>query len=291
MNEDLLEKIKKITLIALASDDYLMETLVLKGGNAIQMAYKINKRGSFDMDFSMESDFEDIENIKNRLQETLEKTFDEYEYAIFDFDFRERPSNLTGDLQTFWGGYKVGFKICSKSDFVSSNGEINDTLRRKAIPLNPNNRSPKLEIEISKFEYVQDKRPIDFDGYTIYIYAPEMIILEKMRAICQQNDEYSEIIHTKTQRERAKDFYDIYILITHFDVDIFKPECKEMLKSIFAAKKVPLEYMNLVYKYKDRHESGFKAVKATVSQSEKTESFDYYFDYVIDIFKQLSETL
>lgn len=291
MSEDLLEKIKKITLIALASDDYLMETLVLKGGNAIQMAYRINKRGSFDMDFSMESDFEDIEDVKNRIFKTLDTTFNEYEYAIFDFEFKEKPSNLIGDLQTFWGGYKVGFKICSKSDFVDLKGEISDTLRRKAIPLNPKNRSPKLEIEISKFEYIQNKVPFDLDGYNIFIYAPEMIVFEKMRAICQQNDEYSEIINTKIQRERARDFYDIHTLITWYDVDIFKPESKEMLKAIFAAKKVPLEYMSLVPKYKGRHEAGFQTVQATVSQSEKVESFDFYFDYVVNLFEELKNNL
>jgi predicted nucleotidyltransferase component of viral defense system len=291
MNEDLLEKIKKITLIALASDDYLMETLVLKGGNAIQMAYRINKRGSFDMDFSMESDFEDIEDVKNRIFRTLDTTFNEYEYAIFDFEFKEKPSNLIGDLQTFWGGYKVGFKICNKSDFADLKGEINYTLRNKAIPLNPKNRSPKLEIEISKFEYIQNKVPFDLDGYNIFIYAPEMIVFEKMRAICQQNDEYSEIINTKTQRERARDFYDIHTLITWYDVDILKPESKEMLKAIFAAKKVPLEYMSLVPKYKDRHESGFKTVQATILQSEKIESFDFYFDYVVNLFEELKNSL
>jgi len=34
MNLELLERLKKLTIIAMVSDDYLMEKLVLKGGNA-----------------------------------------------------------------------------------------------------------------------------------------------------------------------------------------------------------------------------------------------------------------
>lgn len=40
MNVELVNKIKRITIIALASDDELMETIVLKGGNAIDLVYR-----------------------------------------------------------------------------------------------------------------------------------------------------------------------------------------------------------------------------------------------------------
>lgn len=36
-------------------DDLLMQGLVLKGGNALQLAYDITNRGSIDIDFSMET--------------------------------------------------------------------------------------------------------------------------------------------------------------------------------------------------------------------------------------------
>ncbi len=38
---DKLEQIKRITIIALFSDDDLMDSLVLKGGNALDMIYGI----------------------------------------------------------------------------------------------------------------------------------------------------------------------------------------------------------------------------------------------------------
>ena len=53
-----IEEIKNLVIIALASDDELMETLVLKGGNAIEILEKRHlitlSRASYDLDFSIE---------------------------------------------------------------------------------------------------------------------------------------------------------------------------------------------------------------------------------------------
>lgn len=43
------------------SDDTLMHQLVLKGGNALRLAYGIGSRASLDFDFSLANDFEDPE--------------------------------------------------------------------------------------------------------------------------------------------------------------------------------------------------------------------------------------
>ena len=56
----------RLTLIkAIASDDLLFSYLVLKGGNALDLAYGIGTRISIDLDFSIEKHFFD----------TLEETF------------------------------------------------------------------------------------------------------------------------------------------------------------------------------------------------------------------------
>ncbi len=52
-----LERIKKLVVIAMFSDDELMERLVLKGGNALDLIHRISTRASLDLDFSMERDF------------------------------------------------------------------------------------------------------------------------------------------------------------------------------------------------------------------------------------------
>ena len=77
MNLELVNKIKELAIIVLASDDQLIESIVLKGGNAIDIAYRDNNsisRTSYDLDFSIEDgDFQDdesripLEKIRNHL--------------------------------------------------------------------------------------------------------------------------------------------------------------------------------------------------------------------------------
>ena len=54
VNSELLKKIKRLTISALVSDDILMGILVLKGGNALDLAYDLSNRGSIDIDFQYE---------------------------------------------------------------------------------------------------------------------------------------------------------------------------------------------------------------------------------------------
>jgi predicted nucleotidyltransferase component of viral defense system len=283
-NTDKLNFVKKLVVIGLVSDDELMETLVLKGGNAMILAYGIGTRGSLDLDFSMESDFEEIEQVKYRIEQALVRVFSENEYHLFDFDFRLKPKNINVAVQDFWGGYSIEFKVISEIDYKKNSGNI-DALRRNAIPLDPNN-SPKFSIDISKYEYTQDKKEMDLDGYRYYVYSLEMIILEKLRAICQQLPEYSDIIKSKTQRGRARDFYDIYTILEYFGINIQTEHFKELLELIFEAKKVPLDYINKIYTNKDLHEKDFETVKATVSATERGQlkEFNFYFDYVVRTF-------
>lgn len=70
MNLAALDKIKKLTISALVSDDLLMKMLVLKGGNAIDIAYDLTDRGSLDIDFSIDRDF--TEKEKARIQSILD---------------------------------------------------------------------------------------------------------------------------------------------------------------------------------------------------------------------------
>ncbi|HTF72474.1 MAG TPA: nucleotidyl transferase AbiEii/AbiGii toxin family protein, partial [Edaphobacter sp.] len=55
------EAIRKQTILALFSDEYLFERLVLKGGNAIHFAHQLTLRSSLDLDFSRAGDFEDLD--------------------------------------------------------------------------------------------------------------------------------------------------------------------------------------------------------------------------------------
>ena len=53
-----LDEIRKLGIIAMFSDDELMDMLVLKGGNAIALFYSEYSRASVDLDFSLCDDFD-----------------------------------------------------------------------------------------------------------------------------------------------------------------------------------------------------------------------------------------
>ena len=54
---DRLREIRRLAIIGMFSDDDLMETLVLKGGNALDIVYEVAQRASLDLDFSIEGSF------------------------------------------------------------------------------------------------------------------------------------------------------------------------------------------------------------------------------------------
>ena len=55
------------------------------------------------------------------------------------------------------------------------------------------------------------KKSYDLEGTTIYLYSPLMIVYEKIRASCQQLEDY-KLVGDKT---RARDLYDIYKTLTN----------------------------------------------------------------------------
>jgi predicted nucleotidyltransferase component of viral defense system len=52
-----IDRIKELVVIAMFSDDELMDRLVLKGGNALDIIHQVSVRASIDVDFSMSDDF------------------------------------------------------------------------------------------------------------------------------------------------------------------------------------------------------------------------------------------
>ena len=287
MEDELIQRVKRTTLKALVSDDYLLENLTLKGGNALDMIYMINKRGSYDLDFSMEEDFkDDLKDVEDRIKKTISETFFDEGYIVIDFRFREKPAKISNDLKDFWGGYSVEFKILDKKVYETNKENLNN-LRRRAIALNPETKSSRIEIDISKFEYIGERERHQIDGLYIYVYAPIMILFEKIRAICQQTKEYQSIISRETQRGRARDFYDIHSIMENCPgINIYSYESQRLIENVFAAKKVPIYFIGLIKNYKDIHSDNFQAVKNTVGSS-NLESFDFYFNYVVECSEKL----
>lgn len=188
----------------------------------------------------------------------------------------------------FWGGYQIEFKIIEYEKYSGLSDKI-ESLRRNALVVG-NRQKKKIKIDISKFEYCIPKQKYEMDGYTIYVYTPEMIVIEKLRAICQQMPEYAGIVTTPSRSARARDFFDIYATIEHFKIDLATKQNTELLNNIFAAKRVPVELIGKIQDYREFHRSDFTAVKDTVKIDTELRDFDFYFDYVVDKCRSL-ETL
>lgn len=281
----LLDRIKIWAVQAMFSDDELLEELVLKGGNAMALVHKISARSSVDLDFSLKQDFGgDISKIGERISGVLSETFRANGYEVFDFKMLEKPKAISDDMKHFWGGYGLEFKLASADVFTQYSANLEE-LRKRAINLG---EGPKFLIDISRFEYVGGKQRVDFDGYVIYVYSPEMIVCEKLRAICQQMPEYGPIIkRDRAGTARPKDFVDIFVLMDVLKLDFTTETVRETLVSMFAMKKVPLEFLGKVPDSYEFHLAGFSSVKDTVASDFQLEAFDYYFKYTLALIDQL----
>lgn len=283
----MIDKIKKLTIAALVSDDILMGILVLKGGNALDLAYDITNRGSVDIDFSLEADFTEEEKgrIRNQLEHILNQEFSKEDLVAFDVKLTEKPKILEDAVKSFWGGYFVEFKTISTINHEKHKGDI-ESLRRNAISLHKDN-STKFTIDISKHEYVAQKVAKDLEGAIVYVYTPEMLAIEKLRALCQQNPKYKSVVYRMTSKSRARDFYDIYNVNESFNIDFTSAENIDLCKLIFEAKRVPLEYINELSEQKELHRQSWQSVVDTVEAGINLESFGFYYDYVLKLISHL----
>ena len=279
---DQLERIKKLAIIAMFSDDDLMDILVLKGGNAIDIVYGIASRSSLDLDFSIATEFNPVEMdlMKSRFEKALNRVFDEAGYKVFDIRFGERPEDSGTDVPQFWGGYRLEFKLIDKIKYAELENDV-QRLRLSAEDVGPGARKT-YRIEISKWEYCDGKNAEELDDYTVYVYTPAMIVLEKLRAICQQMPEYSKFLGKSYQTARARDFFDIYTVVEHFNIDLTASENLNLLKVIFKAKEVPINLIGNIKEFREYHRPDFIAVENTVKPNIRIKDFDYYFDYVIN---------
>lgn len=276
-----LERIKILTITALLSDEDLVGRLVLKGGNALNLVYNISTRGSIDIDFSMQKDFSDLglAVLKSRIETLLIEEFKNNDLIVFDVLVVEKPSVIEDEVKKFWGGYKVEFKVIDAAKAIIA-GESIKSLRNYAIPLNPNG-STKFTIDISKYEYVAKSTMRDLEGNSLLVYTPAMLVLEKLRALCQQVPEYKTIVKRMTPKSRSRDFFDIYNLTTSFNINFATEESIDLARHIFAAKLVPLHFVKKIPEQYEFHASGWESVLQTIPHRDGVLGFDFYFNQVM----------
>lgn len=264
------------------SDADLMDQLVLKGGNAMAFIHKLTLRESVDLDFSMRHDFADgPEVIQDRIERALQRTFRPAGYEPFDFKMEERPAEVSPDLAGFWGGYGVEFKLVPNAQLGVLKNDL-PKLRNAALSIG---QGRKFFIDISRFEYVDDKESTELDGYRIYVYSPMMIACEKLRALCQQMNEYAPVVKRDNRpgSQRARDFLDIHTLVEGLALDMLSPKALDITRQMFKLKHVELDWLGNINSYREFHRQGIPSVKATVSRDFDLQEFDFYVDYVVKL--------
>lgn len=274
------EEIRKQTIIALFSDDYLFNRLVLKGGNAIHLVHKLALRSSLDLDFSLAGDFENLEEARGHLFNTLKSHFSGLGFVVFDEQLSAKPLIRGHDERPWWGGYELLFKLISR--------EKHDRLRDRPEKMRIDDLTvgPKQQrtfsVDLSKNEYTAPKVTVPFGDYSVPVYTLEMIAAEQLRAICQQMPEY-DLKGVGTPR--ARDFYDIQLILTARQIDLQTPENLSLIAHIFEAKRVPLSFLGKISAYREVHRGDWPSVVNSVGG--KPESFDFYFDYVLEVVREL----
>ena len=167
----------------------------------------------------------------------------------------------------------ASFKVTERSRYDESKGDL-DALRRDSLVIG-SAQQRVFTIDLSKYEYVAGKVELELDDYTIYVYSPEMIAIEKLRAICQQMPDYPLRRHPTA---RARDFYDIHLIAVTSGMDFSTSVNLELTRQIFAAKEVPLEFLSRIKDEREFHRPDWDSVRA--SSSGDVADFDYYFDFV-----------
>jgi len=283
---DRLEHFKRLVVAAMFSDQELNQRFVLKGGNAIDLVLQVGTRASIDIDLSIETDFarEQLENIRQRLEQSLESVFSREGYKVFDVTLEEKPPSVSPEIAQFWGGYSVTFKLIEAAEYRPGADAL-ESMRRNAIHFGPKG---KFEIDISKFEYCPARQAAEIEGHQVFAYTPEMLVCEKLRAICQQMPEYGPIVkRTRPGSARARDFVDVRVLIERFSIELLHADNLDLLSRTFAAKKVPLKLLANVAPYRDFHRPDFQSVLDSVKPGVILEEFDFYFDYVVALGNRL----
>jgi predicted nucleotidyltransferase component of viral defense system len=273
------DRIRTTIITALFSIDVLRSRLVLKGGNALRLVYKIQDRTSLDLDFSLDGEFQDLERARKLLLSNLRERLDSAGFYMFDESFEPKPPHPAGT----WGGYLLQFKVAPAEDARTLAGSSPGELRKRAVRLDAR-QARKWKIEISKHEHCEGKELRQLDDTDIWVYSPAMIVIEKLRAICQQMPAYAKRSHPAP---RARDFFDIYQVVNRLtSVKSLKaPENCLLARAVFKAKDVPLHLLTEIADTRAFHALDWASV--TQSSRRVSHPFDYYFDFVVQLVGEL----
>ena len=277
------KEIRKLAIQAIYLNDDLSDILVLKGGNALSIL-ELTRRESYDLDFSLYECNFTADELEAKFKYAVTSYFEELDYKIINFKFKEKPKVQTSPYTTKWGGYAIEFKFLSVDKYNTISKSVQEATRPKAYVIeyeNMTGTSQPVLIELSRNEYCKGYNERAFEDITLKIYSPWMIIFEKLRALCQQMDEYPL---RKNPSQRARDFFDIYTVNKAYVLERTAPEdmedLRELCQHIFEIKDVDMSLLEKLDDYKEFHRGSFQKVIDSVLEDEREdlESFDFYFD-------------
>lgn len=279
-----MEQVITEVLSALYSHDLFYQLFHLKGGQALRLGSQIKDRFSKDIDFSIEYEIKEKDPFFSTLKEVLETHFLSMGWSVFDFAPVRRPKqpqqNLIG-----WGGWCVEFKLIDKNKMHLS---LEDLQRQALVPKGSD--SSKIVIDISENEYCGAVETVMINTVNIKIYSRALLILEKIRAICQQHPDYA---HRKIFKNRARDYYDIERLyqkcLQENRVEEWSQQACEHIKKVFQAKDVPLDLLNKIFEptFVENQRRSWPSVQSTVAG--KLQDFDYYNETLKNIIDDLQQ--
>jgi len=263
-----LQEIIEETVIALYGSKKIKEILVLKGGTALNISEKLQKRLSKDIDFSVSKQVQNPEEFFNEVEAILKKHFKGIGYELFNFRFKKRPKKRREAISKLWGGYEASFKLIP----LGHNLETIEDKRRNAM-MPRDSGSTNIRLDISEYEYCEPAQDVEIRNAVVRVYPPSLLILEKLRAICQQHPEYPYSMG----KNRARDFYDIYQLFRKHRSEKFFDVLKENLPKVFKAKNVNENLLKKIFQpdFLQLQEDGFKELLNTGNLS-GVEDFTFY---------------
>ncbi|MFZ3229013.1 MAG: nucleotidyl transferase AbiEii/AbiGii toxin family protein [Pseudobdellovibrio sp.] len=275
-----------ISLTAIYSNDLLKDKLYLKGGQYLRMVAKIKNRFSVDTDFSTPNEIENEEIFFHALQEALSLEFYKNGFYLFSFKFSRKPKKRNSDIPDHWSGWAVEYKIIESSKRNLKQEELD---RSAIIPDGAPN--PKITLDISEYEFCGNTEKVKLAGsIEILSYSRVLVVLEKIRAICQQHPNYP----LKKGNARSRDYYDIDILWNlalkepGADPELFIQELKKYLRPVFEAKDVNLTLLKDIFEesFIESQKLGWPSVLETVSDK-NIQGFDYYLENLKNIVNEI----
>jgi predicted nucleotidyltransferase component of viral defense system len=271
-------------LMALFRNDFFKKEFVLKGGQWLRLREELRTRLSGDIDFSVKGKIENPDQFEETLRECISAEFASNGFYAFAFKVDRRPKKRRDGQPDWWGGWRVSFKLIDYDKRTLPR----DALERSAITPQGANSSV-IAIDVSEYEYCESVERMKIDAVSITVYSRALVLLEKLRAICQQHPAYP----LKGNLARSRDYYDIEQLwrkvVSESAETTFIKECREHLPGVFAAKEVDLELLQKIFdsEFVKLQESGWQSVVSTVNN--KVADFSFYNEVVRLIVKKLLE--